>query len=95
MLTHQSTGAVRAHVVESGVMPPHAEAASRPRQDQDWSCRCGRPKSTVGYPRKTGIGIAEGWSAKGAVLLKAQVLRLRRSIFHLESNPGLTAGPIH
>jgi len=43
--------------------------------------------------RKAGIGVAERWSAEGAALLKSQVTRLRRSIFHPESDPGLTAGP--
>ena len=45
--------------------------------------------------RQAGIGISERWSAEGAAPEISIVPRLRRSIFHPESNPGLTAGPIH
>jgi len=43
--------------------------------------------------RKAGIGIAERWSAEGAAPEISIVPRLWRSIFHSESDPGLTAGP--
>jgi len=43
--------------------------------------------------RKAGIGIADRWSAEGAAPEISIVPRLQRSIFHTESDPGLTAGP--
>ena len=43
--------------------------------------------------RKAGIGIAEKWNAEGAAPEMSRVPRLRRSIFHPELDPGLTAGP--
>jgi hypothetical protein len=43
---------------------------------------------------KAGIGNAERWSAEGAALEISIVARLRRSIFHPELDPSLTAGPI-
>jgi hypothetical protein len=45
--------------------------------------------------RKAGIGIAERWSAEGAAPEILRAPRLRRSIFHPELDPGLTAGPMN